>query len=73
MMPTDFTEEIVTRFTYHSPKGDQPERYVKLRKKAKELAILIGELTPASNEQHHALHYLGLVVMCANAAIARRE
>jgi hypothetical protein len=60
-------------FTYHPPKGDQAERYVKLRDKAKELALLIAKLTPASREQSSALTKLDEVVMHANAAIARNE
>ena len=43
--------DIEKRFTYHSPKDNQPERYARLRAKAKELAELINELTPASREQ----------------------
>jgi hypothetical protein len=65
--------EIETRFTYHKPRGDQPERYVALRDKAKELASMIDELTPESREQSIAFTKLEEAVMWANAAIARRE
>lgn len=65
--------EIETRFTYHPPKDDQPARYVALRDKAKELAMLIVELTPTSREQSLALTQLEDSVMWANSAIARRE
>lgn len=60
-------------FQYHSPKDDQPARYVTIRDKAKELAITICENTPPSREQSVALTELDHVVMIANAAIARNE
>lgn len=66
-------EEIDIRFTYHPPKGDQLERYVRLRDTAKELAILIADLTPQSREQSLALTHLEQAIMWANAGIARRE
>jgi len=66
-------EFVERRFTYHSPKEGQPERYVALRDKAKELAYLIVESTPHSEEQVRALDKLDEVVMLANAAIARNE
>lgn len=65
--------EIEKRFTYHRPSGDQPERYVTLRAKAKELAEMIAELTPSSREQSLALTQLEESVFWANAAIARNE
>lgn len=70
-MPTP--EELDKRFSYQPPKPGQPERYVRLRDKAKELAFLIAGLTPASREQSIALTKLDEVVMWANAAIARNE
>ncbi len=65
--------ELDKRFSYHAPKDNQPERYVRLRDKARELAELIAELSPESREQSLALTHLDQVVMFANAAIARRE
>lgn len=66
-------DELDLRFTYHAPKEDQPQRYVQLRAKAKELAELIVKLTPSSREQSLALTDLESAVMWANSAIARRE
>jgi len=66
-------QQIERDFTYHAPKGDQAERYGKLRDKAKEFALLIAELTPYSTEQVEALTLLNLSTMSANAAIARNE
>jgi hypothetical protein len=66
-------ERIEREFTYHAPKGDQAQRYERLRDKAKEFALLIAELTPHSHEQQDALRLLNLATMSANAAIARNE
>lgn len=66
-------QDLDNRFTYHSPKGSQPERYVAIRNKAKELAQLYLDLTPSSREQSVALTELESSVMWANASIARNE
>lgn len=66
-------EEIEKRFTYHTPKGDQPERYQKLRLTARIMAESIVEITPDSREQALALTHLETAIFWANAAIARRE
>lgn len=66
-------KELEKRFTYHSPKGDQPERYGKLRAKAKEFAELIADLCPMSREQSLALTHLEDSAFWANASIARNE
>jgi len=63
--------ELGHRFTYHAPKGDQVERYQKIRRTALEFAELIVELCPLSREQSVAFTRLEEVVMFANAAIAR--
>jgi hypothetical protein len=71
------SEEQRTRienlFTYHAPKGDQVERYQKIREKACEFALLIADLTPYSREQSIALTQLQLASMSANMAIAVNE
>lgn len=64
-------QEIENRFTYHSPTGDQPQRYEQLRAKAKELAIMIRDLCPDSRERSVAMTSLEDSVMWANASIAR--
>ena len=66
-------EEIVRRFTYHPPKGDQVERYEAIRDTALEFARVITFNTPVSREQSLALTHLDEVVMFANASIARNE
>jgi hypothetical protein len=65
------SEDIGGRFTYHKPSGDQPDRYEKLRAKARELAELINELCPESREKSLAVTQLEQAVMWANASIAR--
>lgn len=66
-------ERIERDFTYHAPKSGQPERYTQMREKAKELALLIADLTPQSREQSLAITQLEQSVFFANAAIARNE
>ena len=69
------SEEIRARierdFSYHAPKGDQQERYQKIRDAAKQLAYIIVETTPPSREQSLAITHLEEAVMFANASIAR--
>jgi len=65
--------QIENDFTYHTPKGNQAERYAQLRDKAKEFALLIIELTPDSPDQSISLTLLNLATMSANASIARNE
>lgn len=71
--PKTQEEVIENNFTYHAPKPGQQEKYVELREKAKELALLIVKLTPRSREQSLALTELETASMWANAAIARNE
>lgn len=65
--------DIANRFTYHSPKPDQLPRYAALRDRARELAVMIVDLTPSSREQSLALTHLEEAIFFANAAIARHE
>lgn len=69
--PTD--EQLAHRFCYHAPKGDQGERYGKIRAAALEFAKVIRDLTPCSAEQTRAINAVDEGVMLANAAIARNE
>ena len=72
-MSTSNQAQIENNFTYHAPKEGQPVRYVALRDKAKELALLIDKECPASGEKSLALTKLEEAVMWANSAIARNE
>ncbi len=64
-------EQIENNFTYHAPKEGQPEKYVNLREKAKELAYLIDELVPNSREKSLVMTKLEETIFWANAGIAR--
>ena len=66
-------KQIERAFTYHKPKETQPERYVLIREKAKELAQLVYECCPESRERSLAFTKVEECVMWANAAIARNE
>jgi hypothetical protein len=66
-------EDIHNRFTYHTPKDGQPERYTALRQQALGLAMVIASSAPPSREQSLALTKLEESIMFANAAIARNE
>ena len=66
-------EDLEKRFTYHAPKQGQPERYEKIRKEAKNLAIYIADECPNSREKSLALTKPEEAVFWANAAIARHE
>ena len=71
------TEEDQARmkkdFTYHPPKGDQPERYLAIREAAGGLALILMGRCPPSRERSLALTSLEEAVMWANASIARNE
>lgn len=69
----DTNRRIENNFTYHAPKGNQPERYQEIRAKAKELALMIEMDCPDSREKALAMTWLETSVMWANAAIARNE
>lgn len=65
--------QIERSFKYHSPKDDQPDRYVFLRDEARVLAYNIIKNTPPSREQSLAITKLEEAIFWANAAIARNE
>lgn len=63
---------IAVDFTYHRPPADVVPKFKALRDKAKDLAVLIAESTPAGREQSTALTRLEEAIFHANAAIARQ-
>jgi len=65
--------KINNNFVYHAPKGDQAERYVAIREKAKELAELVVTLCPSSRELSLGLTSLEQSMFWFNASIARNE
>ena len=66
-------ERMKKDFTYHPPKGDQPERYLAIRESAGGLALILMGRCPPSRERSLALTALEEAVMWANASIARNE
>lgn len=64
---------VDTSFTYYAPKGNQAERYSRLRNEARALAQRLITLCPACDERDTALTKLRECIMWANAAIAVSE
>ena len=69
----DVMTDLQKRFTYHSPKNDQPARYQSLRDMGLRFAELIAEHCPDSRERSLALTKAEEAIMWANASIARNE
>lgn len=67
----DIDLDLEKRFTYHSPKEDDAEKFELIRDFAKEYAYMIKTLCPDSRERALALTKLEEVVMWANASVAR--
>ena len=65
--------EIENNYTYNAPKEGQPDRYERIRYKAKMLAAYINENCPDSMEKSLAFTKLEEAVMWANASIAWNE
>lgn len=66
-------KDIEEYFTYHAPKGDQVERYQKIRDAAKVFAQTIVENTTPSADQTATIRLLRQVVMSANQTIALED
>lgn len=66
-------DELTKRFTYHAPKGNQLERYAKMREWGLHVASFIQENCPDSREKSLAITNLEQAIMWANASIARNE
>jgi hypothetical protein len=66
-------DQLANRFIYHAPKGDQAERYERIRQQIYATATVCVTLTPCSPEQTRALNALDEAMMLFNAAIARNE
>ncbi|MCA8923985.1 MAG: hypothetical protein KDD82_19400 [Planctomycetes bacterium] len=60
-------------FSYHPPKGDQAQRYERLRSAARAFSEEILECTPVGADQSAAIRKVREAVMTANAAIAIGE
>jgi hypothetical protein len=62
--------ELDKFFTYHPPKGDQPDRYAEIRANALHMARVINENCPDGPDKSAAIRKLRECVMTANASIA---
>ncbi len=69
----DLKEQIENWFTYHAPKNDQTERYIRIRDAGKAFALEIAECTPGCADRTDAIRKVREAVMTANAAIACNE
>lgn len=67
------SQELINRFTYHTPRDDQTARYEAIRRQGRELAIDFDNWCPDSREKSVAMTKLEEAVMWANASIARNE
>lgn len=66
-------EQLQNRFTHHEPKGDQADRYNRIREVICDAAWGCVQMTPVSPEQTRALNAMDEAMMLFNAAIARNE
>jgi hypothetical protein len=73
-IPVQLTDEdLANWYSHHHPKGDQTQRYERIRAKCLETAGLIRDLTPGCYEQMRAFSALREAMMWANAGIACNE
>lgn len=73
-MDNQTTADRINRdFTYHPPTPAKAEKHQAVRDAAKELAVLVMAVVPASREQSLAMTKIEEAVMWANAGIARHE
>lgn len=66
-------QDLENFFTYHAPSGNQPERYERIRKAAKDFAEVVLASTPQSADQTVAIRCIREAVFNANASIACNE
>lgn len=69
----DDLNELIKRFNYHKPHGDQPNRYQAIRQMLMNASLYIMGRTPKSREQSIVLTKLEEAMFWTNAAIARNE
>ena len=64
--------EINSRFGFHKPDADGVAKMTTIRKKVRELAMLIEGTCPNTREKATALTQLSFVMMAANSAIVQQ-
>lgn len=72
-MPQITLDTVDHVFTYHAPKGNQLERYQRIRDAGRAFAQVLLIECPESAERTLALRDVQRAVMMANAAIAVNE
>ena len=65
-------DEIISRFTNHIPTPEVVDRMAKVRKRVRELALMIEQECPESREKATALTQLSFVMMSVNSAIVQQ-
>ena len=63
-------EQLTNWFSYHTPTGDDLERYAKIRKAALAFALTIDDVCPESADKTTAVRKVREAMMIANASIA---
>jgi hypothetical protein len=66
-------KEIEDLFTYHAPTEESREKYIVLRREAKNFARILNETVPDCADKSAAIRKLRECVMTANAAIALNQ
>ncbi len=64
--------EVAGRFGFHKPDAEGVQRMSAIRRKVRELALLIVQSCPESREKATALTQLSFVMMAANSAIVQQ-
>lgn len=65
--------DLNNNFKYHAPTIEQVAQYDRIRYEAKQFAHTLLQECPPSRERSLAITHLEMVVMCANASIARHS
>lgn len=70
-LPHAVQTQLDNNFRSHAPKAEQPQMYTDIRDFAKQFAMHLHLVCPASRELSVAITHLETAVFWANAAIAR--
>jgi hypothetical protein len=67
------SQDLINRFTYHSPVEDDVKKYELIRGVALSFSMVLNDLVPDGREKVLALTKLEELVFWANAGIARNN
>lgn len=65
-------DEVMSRFSFHTPDAEGVKDMEEIRVKCRELAFLIQNKCPNSREKSTALTQLSFVMMSANSSIVQK-